>query len=429
MSFFEVKLKVPKWSKGIFTILSTTISSLILLFPVQIYYFGAFEVRLLVSSIVTYFFACGTYCLGFFSLFALGIPFLSDILLQATYCFLHLLVWILNFLSKIPIETLYLPRPSLFELYLYYFSLLCLVGKKYLVFIRKKVLKIRIRRSVKIGVFLSFSFLFIGMIYRMYFEEYVIYFNVGQGNMALIRKDRKIVMVDMGSTTDNLSASILNQFLRAKAIDQIDLVLLTHMHTDHINGIYGVNATIQKIGYAIPKEQTKEYQEFLQYIHEKEIATITLQKGDILTFSNLIIEVLLPSNDQVIKSSDIANSNSMVLLIQWGKQRKSLLFMGDATIETEQVLLKNLKNKEKLKKIDVLQIGHHGSKTSTSEEFLNEISCQIAILSAKKKVYGHPSLETITKLEKYAIRYYVTEECGAVYVKIRKKEIRIKKVW
>ena len=127
-------------------------------------------------------------------------------------------------------------------------------------------------------------------------------------------------------------------------------------------------------------------------------------------------------NDKVIQSNDIANSNSIVCMINLkeGKKYINLLYMGDSTIETENELLKNIDKdlEEKLKNISILQVGHHGSKTSSSEEFLNYLNINFAIISSKEKVYGHPSKETLDKLNKYNIRYKTTENDGAVLVKL-----------
>ena len=250
----------------------------------------------------------------------------------------------------------------------------------------------------------------------------MVYFNVEQGNMALIRKNRKVIIVDTGSTSKNVASNVLNSFFQAKAINKIDLVLLTHMHEDHINGIFNVDAKIEKIGYSLPKENTEEYEEVIKFIEENNITKLELKKGDNITFENIDIDILLPFNDKTINSSDIANTNCMVILINIlnDEKSKNFLFMGDSTIETENELISSLNEncKEKLNNIFVLQLGHHGSKTSTSEKFLNNIKVKMALISCKKKVYGHPAKETLDKLEKYNIKYHITENNGALIIKL-----------
>lgn len=417
-SFFQVKLKVPKFTRSIFKILSTTISSLILIFPVQIYYFGVIELRLFISCILTNFIFSFIYLIGFVALFLSFVPFVSSILFNAMYFLLFVLINLVEFLASINIPSISLPKPSLVELYLYYLSAFLLVTRKYSALIKKRKIRQIWRRFITCFIVISFLVIFSFNIYKIYFEEYVIYFNVGQGNMSLIRKDRKVILIDSGSTTDNLASNVLNNFLTAKAIDNIDFVILTHFHTDHMNGIYNIEATIEKVGYGIPKEESEEYEKFSDFLIENNISRVELKKDDKISFKNITIDILLPYANKAIKSNDIVNSNSIVALVSIKENNKNinLLYMGDATNETEKELISN--NCDKLKNISVLQIGHHGSKTSTSELFIKNINVDLAIISSKKKVYGHPAKETLDRLNKYNIRYKITENDGAVIVKL-----------
>ena len=421
-SFFEVKLKVPKVTRGIFKILSTTISSLILLFPVQIYYFGVIELRLFISCVITNCIFSFIYLIGFISLFLSFVPVISNILFNSIYFLLFVVINLTDFLANINIPSLSLPKPSLFELYLYYLSIFLVATRKYSVLIRKRKIRQIWRGFVRCFAVISFAVIFSLSIYRIYFEEYVIYFNVGQGNMSLIRKDRKVIVIDCGSTSEKLASNILNNFLKAKAINNIDLVILTHFHTDHMNGIYDIEAKIDKIGYSIPKEENVEYEKFSDFLIENNISKVELKKDDKISFKNITIDILLPYANKVIKSDDIANSNSIVALVSIKENNKNinLVYMGDATIETEKVLLNNITNdiQNKFQNISVLQVGHHGSKTSTSDNFLQILNVKLAVISSKKKVYGHPAKETLDKLNKYNIRYKITENNGAVVLKI-----------
>ena len=418
-SFFEVKIKVPKFTRGIFKILSTTISSLILLFPVQIYYFGVIELRLFVSCVITNSIFSFIYLIGFIALFLSFIPVVSNILFNAIYFVLFVLINLTEFLASLNIPTLSLPKPSIIELYLYYSSIFLLVTRKYSVLIRKRNIRKICKRCVNCFICLSFFVIFSLSIYRIYFEEYVIYFNVGQGNMSLIRKDRRVIVMDCGSTNDKIASNTLNNFLKAKAIDNIDLVILTHFHTDHMNGIYDIEAKIKKIGYSIPKDEFEEYEVFCEFLTKNNISKLELKKDDKISFKNITIDILLPYGDKVISSSDIANSNSIVALVTINKNI-NLLYMGDATIETENVLIKNITKEieNKFQNLSILQVGHHGSKTSTSEKFLQMLDIKLAVISSKKKVYGHPASETLDRLNKYNIRYKITENDGAIIFKI-----------
>ena len=95
-------------------------------------------------------------------------------------------------------------------------------------------------------------------------------------------------------------------------------------------------------------------------------------------------------------------------------KNKKILFMGDSTKKTEQSVLKNV-NSNKLQNIDILQVSHHGSKTSSYESFLSKISNNTsAIISADKSVYGHPNDIVVELLKKYKFNIYLTEKNGAI---------------
>ena len=105
------------------------------------------------------------------------------------------------------------------------------------------------------------------------------------------------------------------------------------------------------------------------------------------------------------------NANSTVYLVE--KSKKKYLFMGDATKKTEKYILE--KYEEKKEKINVIQLSHHGSSTSSYEPFISKLNNQcICVISSKKKVYGHPSELVLKLLNKYNLKYKITEKEGAV---------------
>ena len=232
--------------------------------------------------------------------------------------------------------------------------------------------------------------------------------------MAIIREDRKVIIVDIGSTQESLAGNILNNFLKAKAINKIDAIFLTHLHDDHINGIYDTtkNIKINKVYYGIPKEGEDV---LIDTLAKNNIPKENLNFLDEIKIGNISINVLSPPKNKTIISNDIINSNSLVLLVK--TKNNKILFMGDATIETEEELLKNKDIVENIKDIDVIQIGHHGSKTSTSDNFISNINSCIAIISARKEKFGHPNKEVLDILNKYNFKIKITQNDGAIKLK------------
>ena len=122
---------------------------------------------------------------------------------------------------------------------------------------------------------------------------------------------------------------------------------------------------------------------------------------------------MLSPTEQYIRSKDEINSNSLVCKILI--KDKQLLYMGDATLETEEALIREY---NKLKNIYILKVGHHGSKSSTGEKFIQKVKPENAVISADKRYYGHPHSQVTSILKKYNVNIYITEKQGAIKFKI-----------
>lgn len=125
-------------------------------------------------------------------------------------------------------------------------------------------------------------------------------------------------------------------------------------------------------------------------------------------------KILSPDVNLKIKDNDVANANSIVTVINI--ENKNFLFMGDATKNTEKEILKNINTLPEI--IDVYQVGHHGSKTSSDNNFIGKLNIKEGIISSKKKVYNHPAKETLNTLSKHNIKVKITEKNGACKIKI-----------
>lgn len=296
--------------------------------------------------------------------------------------------------------------------------------KLILVVKRENVKKVKKWISCMLVIYITIN-IFLN-IYTLYFENYVYFFNVEQGNMAIIRYKRKNILIDYGSTKESLASNILSNFLKSKAIKKIDLAVISHMHDDHMNGFLSEESEVEKIMYAYPKEETVNFEKIKEKADAKNISLIETELFETYNYNGINMIVLSPKKNKTIQAGDIANANSLVLLLSINN--KNMLFMGDATKETEKEIMKKLQNLEdtnlkkdtekRLENIDILQVGHHGSKTSTSEGFIQKITPKNAIISAKKEKYGHPHNETLDTLKKYNVNIYITENKGAIRFKL-----------
>ena len=235
--------------------------------------------------------------------------------------------------------------------------------------------------------------------------------------MAFIRYKGTNIVVDMGSTKENLASSILLNYLKKKNITKIDAVLLTHFHTDHINGLSEEllsSIDVSKVIYSVPKEEQKEYYEFIKLLNKNNVAKVEVTRNDEIILGKIKIKILSPDINIKIKDEDVANANSIVATVIAGN--KNLMFMGDATKKTEENILKDIKLLPS--KIDVYQVGHHGSKTSSSDKFIENLNIKVGLISSKKKIYNHPSEDTLKTFKNHNIQIKITEKNGAYKIKI-----------
>ncbi len=425
-SFFDVKLKnflkydyietnklkviLYNFFKCINKILSMYISVQILVLPVQIYYFNEISVTSFLANIVIYPLASIVFFLGFLVLFLMFIPFVSTILFSALNLMIFLLIKLSTFCTKFAC-IVNIPKPAFYIVILYYiFFIAYRYRKKAILYFKRENVK---KAKLLLSIFLSLYIFFVALYYIniLYLENYVYYFNVGQGNMAFIRYQRKNILIDCGSTTKNLARNVLEAFLKQKGISKIDVCFLTHFHNDHINLLLsnGFDIPIEKIVYEEPKVANENYEKIKNFAKEKNIAFVNSNIGDSFKYKDITLEILAPDINEVIVDKDIENANSQVILVK--VNGIYLLFMGDATCKTEEYLLKR---NIKLENIKIMQVGHHGSITSTSQEFIDSLKVENAIISSKKKVYGHPSKEIVDRLKSKGIKIYITENDGAI---------------
>jgi len=237
----------------------------------------------------------------------------------------------------------------------------------------------------------------------------VTFFDVGQGDSIFIETPQNHqILIDGGP-----DATVLEKLGEEMPFwdRTIDLIILTHPEHDHIAGLIEVLSRyrVENILWTGVLRDTAEYQEWQRLIGEEEAEIFIAQAGQQINGGSAWIEVLYPFEDFNGKTVSNVNNTSVSVRLVFGEN--SFLFTGDAYKSVEIDLVRQGMKVD----VDVLKVGHHGSKTSSAEEFIKAVSPEIAVVSAgRDNSYGHPHPETLAILEKYGINVLRTDLNGDI---------------
>lgn len=189
-----------------------------------------------------------------------------------------------------------------------------------------------------------------------------------------------------------------------------------------LDGIFTIMEEI-KVGEVIISKQienTENFQKFKQIITDKKIKVKVVNKGDRISIEkNLYFDIIWPNNNDFILENAL-NNNSIVCKISYNNF--SMLFTGDIEEQAEVKILQEYEDNIKILKSEILKVAHHGSKTSTTIEFLKAVNPKVALIGVgKNNKFGHPSNEVIQRLEEKNTKKYRTDEMGEITIKVNKK--------
>lgn len=229
------------------------------------------------------------------------------------------------------------------------------------------------------------------------------YIDVGQADCALLESDGHYMVIDGG---DNGDADTIVSYLEEQGVKKLDVVVGTHPHEDHIGSLDAVINNFDVDAVYMPKimHTSKTFEDVLDAISNKGLKIKAPNPGDTFYFNGLEVEVHGPQQEY----SDF-NNNSIVLKVTAGETK--FLFTGDAEALAEEDIL----NAGHDVQADVLKVGHHGSSTSSSQEFLQAVSPDFAVISVGTgNSYGHPEEETLDRLESMGVEIYRTDLQGTI---------------
>lgn len=238
-------------------------------------------------------------------------------------------------------------------------------------------------------------------------KMYVSFIDVGQGNCTLLRCGGKAILVDSGEV--GAAQTVIN-YIKNLGIDELNCVLVTHPHTDHMGAMTKILYEFKiddLIMPEIPEEiipTNKTYEKFLTAVSDNAGNVIAAKPGETYTYGEMKLEIFAPLRDY-----DNLNDMSAVSRISYGDT--SVMFTGDATTTVEKDLLKKNINYS----ATVLNVGHHGSKTSSSEAWLRAVNPKYAVICCGvNNDYGHPHSLITKRLEEFGIEYFETDLLGTI---------------
>lgn len=247
-------------------------------------------------------------------------------------------------------------------------------------------------------------------------ENVIVHFiDVGQADSILVQSDGKNMLIDAG--TNEIGKTVV-KYLNDLGISKIDYLVGTHPHEDHIGGLDDVIDNFDIGTIYMPKIQTntKTFESVLDSIANKNLKITSPNVGDTFNVGNASCEIMACGTGSSKEKSNL-NLSSIVIRMVYGTQ--SFLFTGDMEVENEQA--------RSWPETTVLKVAHHGSDTSSSENFLEQVHPKIAVISVgKDNSYGHPKQTTLDKLNKLNTKVYRTDLQGTIVVICDGKECKVK---
>lgn len=432
-----VKILNLKIVKILIEALFVTISATISVMPIMVLNFNTIAITSLLISVITSFLIGPIVILGMISIF------LRTKLIDALLGYgLKLLIACSDIGSNLPLNQIYVVTPKIFEIVIYY---LCVFGANIIISLNLeknaslfkqrimdifKLAKYKIKLNSKKIISIMLIIFILNLFYINVPKNLKIYFvDVGQGDCTLIVTPKnKSILIDGGGSefsksNYNVGKSVLMPYLLDRQIAVVDYVIFSHMDSDHAQGLLYVMENMKVRNAIIGKqyERTENYEKFVDIAKKKKINVKVVGAGDKISIEkSLYFNVLWPSSSNMISENAI-NNNSLVCKMVY--KDFSMLFTGDIEEIAEKAILRFYKNNLNVLEANVLKVAHHGSKTSSSMDFLKAVNPKFALIGVgKNNNFGHPAEITLERLKNLECRVYRTDEMGEVCMKIPNRE-------
>jgi len=229
---------------------------------------------------------------------------------------------------------------------------------------------------------------------------------------------------------DAVGKNTLLPYLLNHGLKTIDFVILSHMDIDHCGSAMYIMQKLKVKNVIITKqyEKSENYEEFIKIVKKRNIKVSIVEAGQIINIEKgIYFNVLWPTSKNII-NENVLNNNSLVCKLVY--KNFSMLFTGDIEEISEKAIIDEYKSNLEILKADILKVAHHGSKTSSTIEFLEAVQPKIALIGVgEDNKFGHPSNITLNRLKEIRCMGYRTDKNGEIIVKINKNgRIRVDKM-
>ena len=233
----------------------------------------------------------------------------------------------------------------------------------------------------------------------------VTFIDVGQALSVLVGCDGQYMLYDGGNVEDG---SLVVSYLQSRGVDRLEYVFCSHAHEDHVGGLAAVMAAVPagQVYAPVTENDTQCFEDFVKYTQQQGLAIVVPAAGSVWQLGSAVIRMLGP-----VASYDDTNDTSLVLRIDYGET--SFLLTGDMEQDAEDDLVASGAPLD----VDVLQVGHHGSETSTGYVFLNAVLPEIGVTSVGEgNSYGHPHEAALSRLRDAGVDVWRTDLSGTITI-------------
>ncbi|MEL4105742.1 DNA internalization-related competence protein ComEC/Rec2 [Oscillospiraceae bacterium WX1] len=382
--------------------LAATVGALVFTLPLIALSFGTVSLVAPITNIAVLWACEAAFCLGVaavvlgFIWFPLGAAAAFPASLLA-----RLMTAVIEFFGHTPLAAVYTANPAIT---VWLVALYIIFGAVLLLRLSKRHLIVPIcLSSVALCIILTAT--------AFYFDSpalSVTALQIGQGQCLVLTSRAATVVIDCGSSSGKDAADILTKYLQSRGRTTVDLLILTHFHADHANGVCALLSREKVSAILMPDSAIDSgtlSEDIRRTARAHDVAVVEMTQNCAVTAADTVLHVYAPLGD--------GGENERGLSILCSSGDFDALITGDMNAAQEKRLLASAE----LPDIELLIVGHHGSKTATSEDLLQAVSPEIAVISVGYNTYGHPAPETLKRLYDRGILVYRTDEAGPVTIK------------